>query len=687
MTSNYLEEEHALNEKMKQIQSALLTLEAMPRYHGEDFNEQVLEDSRERQRHALKKAKLNPYFGRLDFKEFEQLAARPLYIGKTGVNDEMTGDPLILDWRAPVSSLFYAFSGSEDDVYYIAPEGMIEGEIELKRNILIRNQELDRVIDSYKKGETEQAGGDEFLLYKLGEQKDNRLRDIVSTIQGEQNEIIRHPQNQAVMIQGVAGSGKTTVALHRLAYLLYEYRESTKAEHMIIFAPNAMFLDYISQVLPELGVGHIQQTTFNNWALQQLDLHNVTIIDPAIKLTKRFEVSDETHDKLLTFKGSLEFKNIMDRELEKLAEQTFPSVDFVAWEGAVLSAETIYTWLSQDFQLSSITEKRNRLKARMKRWIEIEVKQLPLDQKEQQEQRKEAMKQLQRYVSKIKKQSTVQIYQYILKQQQLPPIQNDIDSADLAPLLHIHQKWIGIDKDKRFDHVVLDEAQDFSPYQLSILKNQTRGHAFTILGDLSQGIHSVEGIEEWSAFTEVFGTSKTAYFEMNRSYRSTFEIIECANHVLKQFPHHRTLAEPVFRSGTPVSIRSIGQQQIATEVEQWLKQMRSNGFNSIAIMRRTSSLCSSLYEALSQTDPDITFIQAADQTYAGGVSILPVYLSKGLEFDAVLLLDVNDTSYTKRSEHIKLLYVGVTRALHRLDMFHTDPLTPLLMGYQPDMRT
>lgn len=354
MNESYQEEQIALREKLTKIKSYQEQLEALPRYRGDDFNEQVLEDSRERQRQVIKKATEEPYFGRLDFEEYGKSEATPLYIGKAGVHDDQSGEVLVVDWRAPVSSLFYAFSGSEDDVYYEAPEGIIDGTIELKRNIMIREQELMRVVDSYKQGESTNSGGDEFLLYKLGEQKDNRLQDIVSTIQGEQNEIIRHQKNQAVIIQGVAGSGKTTVALHRLAYLLYEYREQMQAENMIIYAPNAMFLDYISQVLPELGVGHIQQTTFTEWALSVLDDPAIQLANQTNKLQKRFEQSDSSIDAATQFKGSIAFKEMIDRELEGLEESLFPTTDLTPWEGAVITHETISQWRNTDFLHSPV---------------------------------------------------------------------------------------------------------------------------------------------------------------------------------------------------------------------------------------------------------------------------------------------------------------------------------------------
>ncbi len=274
--------------------------------------------------------KKEPYFARLDFKDEESEEVKATYIGKAGVFDENTGDVLITDWRAPIASLFYGFSGSEDDVYYQSPDGVVEGEIYLKRNIVTYEQELQRVVDRYIRGEQGSSGGDEFLLYKLEDQKDNRLRDIVATIQGEQNEIIRYPLNKAVIIQGVAGSGKTTVALHRLAYLLYEYREQLTAHRMIIFAPNTIFLDYISQVLPELGVGDIVQTTFPKWVMTSI------IDDPKCRLEslserrKTFFESGTLEQN--NWKGSLDFQQQIREQLSQLEKEWLPEEDFIPWE-------------------------------------------------------------------------------------------------------------------------------------------------------------------------------------------------------------------------------------------------------------------------------------------------------------------------------------------------------------------
>lgn len=287
--SAYQEEKARLDRTLEDIEKQLLALRSIPEYTGHDFTEQVLEASRQSAREQLERSFPEPYFGRLDFGE-QGKPGKSYYIGKLGVGDPTGKEPSVIDWRAPLASLFYSFTGG-DSASYEAPEGMIEGLVYLKRNVVIRKGILERVADTYNRDSEGPAVSDEFLVYRLGENKDNRLRDIVSTIQAEQDLIIRAAKNTALIIQGVAGSGKTTVALHRLAFLLYQYKEQITAERMIIFAPNHMFIDYISEVLPELGVGDIQQSTYSDWAAKILGL-DTPPQDGSETLTRWFDVMD-----------------------------------------------------------------------------------------------------------------------------------------------------------------------------------------------------------------------------------------------------------------------------------------------------------------------------------------------------------------------------------------------------------
>nr|WP_239588231.1 3'-5' exonuclease [Gracilibacillus alcaliphilus] len=574
--------------------------------------------------------------------------------------------------------MFYGFNGGEDDVYYRSPDGLVEGEIYLKRNIAIYDQKLQRVVDRYIRGEQELSGADEFLLYKLGDQKDNRLRDIVATIQGEQNEIIRHPLHQAVIIQGVAGSGKTTVALHRLAYLLYEYREQLTAHRMIIFAPNTIFLDYISQVLPELGVGDIVQTTFPQWVMTIID-------DPDCQLEslserrKAFFESTMVHQD--NWKGTLAFQQQIRKQLLQLEKDWLPEEDFVPWENKQgVPLEKIKNWIEIDFKDNAATKKFERLKAKLTRWVEIEAKMYE-DKKEQAQAQKEGKKELRKYLRKWKKRKPYDLYAEILKRMgkadMLPPKQK-IALDDLAPLLDIHDYWFGIEKEERFDHVVIDEAQDFSPYQVAVLHVRTKRSSFTILGDLAQGIHSDEGIEQWQSFIDLFGSSRSKFFEITKSYRSTYEIIAFSNTILSHLTNRPGYAEPIFRSGEEVNLQQVDAEAKKDRVINWIQQMKDQDMHTIAVIFRSEAACHEIYPSLKSVFPELNMMTTEDKTYEGGISLLPVYVSKGLEFDSVLMVDVDEASYPTTEQAAKLLYVGCTRALHHLSVIYCGTPSKLI---------
>lgn len=672
-------------------------LQEIPRYYGEDVAEQIIDDMRNKNRQELSIARQEPYFGRLDFQETTNDQIIPLYIGKVGVTDDETKELLVIDWRAPVASLFYTFSGGEEEAYYESPEGIIDCQIHLKRNIVIRNQSLQRVVDTYIRGESKNVSGvDEFLLYRLGENKDHRLRDIVSSIQAEQNDIIRCPKNQPIIIQGVAGSGKTTVALHRLAYLLYEYREQISAQKMIIFAPNSMFLDYISNVLPELGVGNIQQTTFTDWAIELLD-EEVTLLDPTLRLRQWFEENQRDTDS--QFKGSYLFKQIIEQSLHQYEESSIPSKDFEAWEGFKIDKETIAKWFLEELQSFPIMKRRERIIARIKRSIEIECKSI-YEKAQAKELRKKANQKLRSYVNNWLSYSPIDLYKSIFGLSKRKEIltgnlfvqipksvigktqttlkKNSVDVDDLAPLIYIHHRLYGIDKQQHFHHVVIDEAQDFSVFQVEVLRQLTPSNSFTILGDLSQGIHSYQGIIDWDAFRQLFKEQGSKYYELEKSYRSTTEIINAANHVITQVGEPVTLAKPIFRSGEQVKKIEVDDTKQTSTIINCIKQLQKKNANTIAIMGRHEKDCEQMYKNLKNEGIELSYIHSKQRKYTGRISVLPIYLSKGLEFDAVLLIDVNDGNYQKNSEDAKLLYVGCTRALHHLYLLSNESPSPLI---------
>jgi DNA helicase-2/ATP-dependent DNA helicase PcrA len=691
--SAYQDELKQLKKTTEVMDEQLHKIVVTPRYYGQDLTEQVLDFTRETKREQLQKAIAEPYFGRLDYQEVGKSQPSPLYIGKIGVEHAKTNELLVIDWRAPVASLFYSFTGGTEEAAYESPEdGIISGHVLLKRNLVIRQQVLQRVVDTYDRDSDAPAVADEFLLYRLGENKDNRLRDIVSTIQAEQDQIIRSVRNTAIVIQGVAGSGKTTVALHRLAFLLYQYRDNIRAERMIIFAPNSMFLDYISGVLPELGVGHIQQTIFQDWALALLD-NEVKLTDSTKRLAYWFAIGAKRplidNQAPGRFKGSINFLNYIDEKLKQFEAGWLPAADLVAWDDKTLLSKTIHEWFYVENKHYPLMKRRDRTVARMKRWIEIELTKFPSESLRK-EYKKKANDRLRAYLKQWPEESPVSFYKTIFAEPQVPEDlikessllfkKKEVQPEDLAPLIYIHNRFYGIESEQMFDHVVIDEAQDFSPFQVALLKEQTRGGSFTILGDLSQGIHAYQGIWSWDEISSLFEADRTMYHQLDRSYRSTMEIIHFANAVLSRSRESITPAIPVFRSGEKVRLIQLSDEQ--QKVEALLKavgKLQESGLiNTIAIVGRTEQECSLLHEALTHRGLSATLIQAGQREYRGGISVLPVYLTKGLEFDAVLIVDADPLHYEQNFQDAKLLYVGCTRALHELWLFYTGDASPLV---------
>lgn len=690
----FREESVKLDDTKQQIRSQIAGIG--PRYIGNDYTEQMLDAVRQERKARLETSLKEPYFGRLDFKEAGKKDTAPLYIGKAGVGEAQGHRLLVVDWRAPVSSLFYSFSGGDPEVSYDAPEGLVAGTVHLKRNLLVREGELQRVVDSYAEGgEQSGAGGDEFLLHKLGESKDNKLRDIVSTIQQEQDAIIRTEKNKAVFIQGVAGSGKTTVALHRLAYLLYRYQDRVRADRMMILAPSKMFLNYISGVLPELGVGDIVQMTFEDWALEQLG-ETLKMRDPAEELAYWFENAAGPAARSNApglVKGSTQYLADIDAALDALEAGLVPNEPFSPDDRHLLTPQQVRALLAEEPADDPLMRRRERLLGRIRRWMEIEIGKARWSESEV---RKKANARFKAYAAKLPQHTASSFYVTCdaavsasgagaaavsaqggaKKRTGKAKAQPEFGREDLAALVHIHLRLHG-PRTPAYDHIVVDEAQDYSPAQLQVLRQHQRLTSMTVLGDLQQGIHDYAGITDWAELRGLFPAAETAYYELDRSYRSTLEIIEFANRILRGMGGGVKPARPVFRSGQPVEVARIGAAEdadtIAGIVSAWREESE---LQSIAVLARTAQACARIHEGLTARGIQASLLEAKQQRYEGGVTVAPVYLSKGLEFDAVLIPDADETNYP--AADAKLLYVGCTRALHRLKLLYASAPTALV---------
>ncbi|MFZ5825725.1 MAG: HelD family protein [Bacillota bacterium] len=708
------EERERLEEALEQVDSQLRRLLSTREIKVEDVDQfeesmhairaaqEALETMRDESVARLKVAAREPYFGRLDFQEGDGGKPQTVYIGKSGVTEAGSNRPLVIDWRAPVASLFYtSATGGGDTAVYEAPGGLVEGILWLKRNLAIKGRRLQHIADAKVKGAGEEVTGDTYLLYRLQESRDNKLRDIVSTIQGEQNAIIRADRGRPLIIQGVAGSGKTTVALHRLAYLLYTFRETMAADRMVIFAPNRMFLDYIADVLPELGVGGIRQTTFQDWAIDQIE-DRLALTDPGKRLAELFAPGHDPGDSPEApgrFKGSLFFKDLLDRALERYEADFVPEADLELWKGARIRHSDVHQWFHEQYRRYPLNTRKDRIIARIRTWAKGQVD--PYRGTLQEPERKRAMMTaVRQYVALWPKHSPLTLYKEILGLGP-PRAKRAIDFGgldipkpvvdearglfkakvltpeDLAPLVYLQERLEGLKEDRQLDHVVIDEAQDFSPFQIDLLRRLTEEDSFTILGDLSQGIHTYAGIADWAEFMAVFPPGSMQYFQLTRSYRSTHEIMTFANQVLIRIGATGTLAQPVFREGEPVRLRRVEPAVWAEAIVAEVRRMQEH-HASVAVVGRTEAEVDLLHAALTGAGLDPERITADQQQYLGGLSVIPSYLTKGLEFDGVIVADAGAHNYGLTHRDARLLYVVCTRALHELALFYTGERTELL---------
>ncbi len=678
-----------------------------------------------------------PYFGRINFKENFTDNLEVVYIGKFGLYDSEKGDMLVLDWRTPMANIYY--SGIDEDVAYKAPDGIVEGKMLLKRRYVIEEGKLTEIHDEKSlqdnlKDSLQQGTG--FLMDALNKSTSGRLKEIVATIQQEQNQIIRSESFLPVVVQGVAGSGKTTIALHRMAYLIYN-QQNPKAKYMVV-APNQLFLKYISDILPDLGVEHVVQTTFEAWALDKLG--------KGIKLGKQRDKLDtllveaEEKAQILALasklRGSILFAKIIDKKLKRL-ETSIIAPEGIQYEGITIVS---YKELQHMFLVSNgglplmtrvkllgdyIKKKLQDKQADIKELIEqiyarklkaLKASVTDIETVRQEiialyDERDEKIKDIKKwsiaytkaYIKNIALPSAPTFYQQMFEEESLYKwlegkmpeealksvivlIQDQLrkqffETEDLGPLVYIQSQLYGLDDERQYAHIVVDEAQDLDEMKLLVLRKASTNDAFTLVGDLAQGIYGYKGINNWQRVMDrVFEGKSYHYFEMTTSYRSTIEIIELANKVLGANKDRPVLlAQPVFRHGHgPELIHCISEMDRVNQIYNKIKVYEDQGLVSICVITKDLAEGEDLYRALRKKGLEIEWLQDEEEQYNGQVAVMPSYLTKGLEFDAVLLYDVSASKFKAKDLDIKLLYVMITRALHELSMYTIDLPTELV---------
>ena len=717
-------------EKLKEINNKVLEEEKLieeelrksnMNYTMEDIAKGEVLLTRVKKLENIKKIKNVPYFARMDFKE-ENRDLEKLYIGKISILDNKTAEPIIVDWRAPISNLYY--EGKIGSAEYECLGKKIKGDILLKRQYIIEKKQLKKYID------INVTGNDELLQNALEEKADDRLKNIVATIQDEQNKIIRAKINSPLIVQGVAGSGKTTIALHRIAYLIYNYEKEFKPEEFMIIAPTKFFLNYISNILPDLGVNDVRQCTFEDFAYDVIG-KKLKISDSNEKLViivnKEFDDINKGKIDIMIkeakYKSSIKFKKIVDDYLLQIENNYIPKNDFYFKDYEIMSYNNINKLFKETYKMYNYNDRIKEIEKnliselkkkslliiddiRKKRSKELQnltgenrIKVFDKYEKIIKLLEKDYKKIVKQYLNQISKKDCIQYYKefidgylqnsdevmiYLKKNTSNNLQKNEISFEDLAPIMYIQYKIFGIKEKCKIKHVVVDEAQDYGEFQFDILKQILNSNSMTILGDIAQGVHYYRGIENWKKFIDVeFKNVKTVYTTLNKTYRTTKEIMEIANNVINKLPEFEkeyiVLGEPVIDRKNSVNIKKNKNiDELISSINNRINEYLQNDYKSIAIIGKDMNECEEIEKKLRKTRKDIKLIKGKDSEYNSGISVVPSYLAKGLEFDCVIISNANEEKYTYSSLDIKLLYVTITRAMSKLDIFYTGEITGLL---------
>ena len=670
---------------------------------------------------TLLRMKEIPYFGRIDFIEEGLPATEQIYIGISSLTDASGEDFLIYDWRAPISSVYYDYQPGP--AKYVTPGGIVEGTLEKKWQYIIRRGVLQSMFD------TSITIGDEILQQVLGKVTDKKMHNIVATIQQEQNRIIRHDQGRILIVQGAAGSGKTSVALQRIAYLLYKYREYMNADQIILFSPNSMFSSYVSNVLPELGEENMQQVTFQDYLHRRLsdefDLENpfqqleyvLTGSDTAFYNARvesiRFKASVQFFEAIKSYRLSLEqsgmkFKDVTFRGVPIITSQQISErfynhdtsskfhnrleklKDWILEQIKELTKyEWAKSWVQEEIELLSNEEyyKAQVTLAEKRGYKRDSISDYDMDPKDlarlivQQK-----LKPLRRKVRELRFIDSKELY----KQLFVNPLQikqwlegetpeeweticqrtvemleeNQLNYEDATPFLLLKELVQGFHTNTSIKHIVVDEAQDYSPFQFEFLKRLFPYAKMTVLGDFNQAIfaHSTDK-DNFNSLLNLYGHDQSELITINKSYRSTKPIVEFTKSLVSNgeqiIPFDRPGEQPVLKQ---FENHDELHQSIASKIE----ELRSQGNQSIAVICKSAEESVRAFEALSGIE-GMKLLKSSSFEFEQGIAVVPSYLSKGIEFDAVIVYDASEDVYSDESLR-KVFYTVCTRAMHHLQI-------------------
>lgn len=590
-----------------------------------------------------------PYFGRIDFREKKaESTVTPIYIGIHSFYDSTSRQNLIYDWRAPISGMFYDHELGEAS--YTSPNGQVSGKISLKRQYRIRKGRMEYMIESSV------AIHDDILQKELSSNADDKMRNIVTTIQREQNRIIRNEDAPVLIIQGVAGSGKTSIALHRIAYLLYTQKGTISSKDVLIVSPNNVFADYISGVLPELGEETVPETAMEQ-ILSGVLGHKYRYLNFFEQVTELLENPHPEFIGRISFKSSFEFISLLDKFILYMENHYFHAADVKLTPHITIPSE----FIEEQFRRFNRYPMRQRFEPMTDYILEmLTVKYIFSTTTAARNQLKKEIKKM------FAGNNDLQVYKDFLGWAGKPEMfklrkNRTLEYADLAPLAYLHLALDGVAARSQMKHLLIDEMQDYSPIQYKVIQKLYSCRK-TILGDASQSVNPY-GSSTADMIRKAFTTGEI--MKLCKSYRSTFEITGFAQKIQTNID-----LQPVARHGTPPKVLHYTHKTAETAgIVSLLSAFRESGYKSLGIICKTEAQARELADALRTSIHDLHFLSSQSTAFTHGIIITSAHMAKGLEFDEVIIPHVDDANYSTAIDK-SMLYVAATRAMHKLTLTH-----------------
>lgn len=684
-------------EQISEFVSAMDTMKNQKRSH--EFNA--------KQEEKYEKMLESPYFGRIDFLEDDEVDIEKCYIGLSNLTTD-DFDFLVYDWRAPISSMFYDYETGKAS--YECPQGVISGEINTKRQYKINKGKIEYMFDSNL------SIDDEMLQELLSKSADDKMKGIVTTIQKEQNQVIRNEDYKNLIVQGAAGSGKTSVALHRIAYLLYKHKDKITSQNIIIFSPNNIFNDYISNVLPQLGEENMYQTTFKDYMHEKLG--NRFKKETPSEMMEYILDSNESlaykdRIKNINFKTSIEFANALKEYVNYLETNKRYFEDIIVRDKVIISAKEIQHLFLKEFADRPFKKRLEKIKSRIlfliepyeKAWRkeiyqELESSGYYIDKQEMKEEStltvRKHLKDVYDKISRMTYFNSVSIYRNLFKysNKSLNRLSGQYDKdfinhiktytmenlnannlyyEDQVAILYLKIALGEISPSSQIKYVIIDEAQDYTPLQYEIFYELFNSAKMTILGDINQSINPFMNVGDYNNIYNI-SKSDTCIINLTKTYRSTAEITKFARKLLPE----NISDEYVERHGDEPSLIDFNHKDdMNKKLVEEIKNYQAKNYKSIGIITKTARETIYLYNLLQSNNIEVSSITKDDDSFTDGIVVIPSYLAKGLEFDVVFIYDASNKNYNSEDERL-LLYTCCTRALHVLNIYYIGEVTSLL---------